>query len=58
MVVYVCALCGYEYDPETGVPECGIEEGTEFDDLPEDFTCPLCGAGKEEFEPVEQDAEE
>ena len=54
MVVYVCALCGYEYDVETGLPECGIEEGTEFEDLPEEFECPLCGAGKKEFDPVEK----
>ena len=55
MVAYVCALCGYEYDVEMGLPECGIEEGTEFEDLPEDFTCPLCGAGKSEFDPVEKE---
>ncbi len=55
MVRYVCALCGYEYDPETGLPECGISEGTEFEDLPEDFECPLCGASLDEFEPVEKD---
>ena len=55
MLRYVCSLCGYEYDPETGLPECGIPEGTEFEDLPEDFECPLCGASSEEFEPVERD---
>jgi rubredoxin-NAD+ reductase len=55
MLRYVCSLCGYEYDPETGLPECGIPEGTEFEDLPEDFECPLCGASAEEFEPVERD---
>ena len=58
MVVYVCALCGYEYDPEVGAPEYGIEEGVEFEDLPDDFVCPLCGASKEEFEPVERADEE
>ena len=58
MVIYVCALCGYEYDTETGVPECGIAEGTEFEDLPDDFECPLCGASKDEFEPVERSIEE
>ena len=58
MVVYVCALCGYEYDPETGVPECGVEEGTEFEDLPADFVCPLCGAGKEDFEKMREVAED
>lgn len=54
---YVCALCGYEYDVETGLPECGIPEGTEFEDLPEDFECPLCGASLDEFEPVNEDDE-
>ena len=47
---YVCALCGWEYDEETGSPENGIEPGTAFEDLPEEFVCPLCGAGKEDFE--------
>ena len=50
MATYVCTLCGYEYDPQNGDPENGIPEGTEFEDLPDDFVCPLCGAGKEEFE--------
>lgn len=58
MIRYVCALCGYEYDPETGVPECGIPEGTDFEDLPEDFVCPLCGASAEEFEIVNSENEE
>ena len=58
MVVYVCALCGYEYDPEIGAPECGVEEGVAFEDLPDDFVCPLCGASKEDFEPVERADEE
>ena len=47
---YVCP-CGYEYDPQVGEPENGIAEGTDFEDLPEDYTCPLCGAPKEDFEP-------
>ena len=55
---YICALCGYEYDPETGLPECGIPERTEFEDLPEDFACPLCGAGVDEFEPVNEENED
>ena len=50
MAVYVCVLCGYEYDPVAGDPDHGIEEGTDFDALPEDFECPLCGASKEDFE--------
>ena len=50
---YVCELCGWEYDEEVGSPENGIEPGTSFEDLPEDFVCPLCGAGKEDFEKTE-----
>ena len=50
---YVCELCGWEYDEEVGSPENGIEPGISFDDLPEDFVCPLCGAGKEDFEKAE-----
>ena len=53
---YVCTLCGWEYDEETGDPENGIEPGTAFEDLPEDFACPLCGAGKEDFEEALKDA--
>jgi len=41
MALYVCALCGYEYDPQNGDPDNGIEEGTEFEDLPESYICPL-----------------
>ena len=50
MKKYVCVVCGYEYDPEAGDPENGIPAGTAFKDLPEDWTCPLCGAGKDQFE--------
>lgn len=50
MAVYVCVLCGYEYDPAVGVPEQGIDEGTDFESLPDDFECPLCGASKEDFD--------
>lgn len=46
---YVCNICGWEYDPELGAFELGIEAGTKFEDLPEDFMCPLCGVGKEQF---------
>lgn len=49
MAKYVCDVCGWEYDPRVGDPEHGIEPGTPFEDLPDDFTCPLCGAGKDEF---------
>ena len=47
---YICSLCGYVYDEEEGVPDEGIPAGTKFEDLPENFVCPLCGAGKDEFE--------
>ncbi len=46
---YVCQVCGYVYDPEQGDPESDIPAGTSFDDLPEDWVCPVCGAGKSEF---------
>ena len=46
---YVCETCGYIYDPEEGDPENGIDPGTAFEDLPDDWTCPLCGDGKEVF---------
>ena len=49
MKKYVCDLCGWEYDPEVGAPDLGIEPGTSFEDLPDDFACPLCGAGKDSF---------
>lgn len=45
---YVCA-CGYVYDEEVGEPELGIAPGTKFEDLPEDFSCPWCGLGKDAF---------
>lgn len=47
--VYVCDVCGWEYDPELGLPEAGIEPGTAFEELPDDFVCPLCGAPKSAF---------
>ena len=47
---YVCSLCGFEYDEEKGYPEGGIAPGTPWDELPEDFECPLCGVGREMFE--------
>ena len=50
MVKYRCKVCGYVYDPEKGDPDSGIKPGTSFEELPEDWVCPICGAGKEEFE--------
>ena len=49
---YVCITCGWVYDPEEGDPESGIAPGTAFEDIPEDWTCPACGVGKEFFEKV------
>ncbi|NCC86430.1 MAG: rubredoxin [Clostridia bacterium] len=46
---YVCSVCGYIYDEEKGIPEAGIAPGTKWESLPEDWTCPLCGAEKSEF---------
>lgn len=57
MKSYVCELCGYEYVPANGDEENGIEAGTDFEELPEDWTCPLCGAGKEDFEVTDSDDE-
>ena len=50
MKKFVCKVCGYEYDPEVGDPDNGIEPGTAFEDLPDDWVCPICGATKAEFE--------
>lgn len=50
---YKCLLCGYIYDPAVGDPDNGVEAGTAFEDLPDDWVCPECGAGKDEFESVE-----
>jgi rubredoxin len=52
MQKWVCVPCGYEYDPADGDPENGIEPGTAFEDLPEDWVCPVCGVDKSFFEPV------
>ena len=53
MKKYVCDVCGYIYDEATGDPDNGIEAGTKWEDVPEDFLCPLCGVGKDEFSEVE-----
>jgi len=49
---YVCELCGYVYDPQKGDADSGIAPETDFEDVSDDWTCPLCGAGKEDFEPI------
>ena len=50
---YVCTACGYIYDPAEGDVDNGIGAGTEFDQLPEDWVCPVCGVGKDMFEAQE-----
>ena len=47
---YVCTVCGYVYDPQQGDPDNGIDPGTKFEDLPDDWDCPVCGASKDDFE--------
>jgi rubredoxin len=44
-----CTICGYVYDPAVGDPEHGVKAGTPFEALPEDWVCPVCGAGKDQF---------
>ena len=51
MQKYRCEICNYIYDPEVGDPDSDIKPGVSFFDLPEDWTCPLCGYGKEDFIP-------
>jgi flavin reductase (DIM6/NTAB) family NADH-FMN oxidoreductase RutF/rubredoxin len=51
---YRCKVCGYVYEPQKGDPENGISPGTPFEQLPSDWVCPVCGAGKEEFEEVRE----
>jgi rubredoxin len=47
---YVCTVCGYVYDPAKGDPDNGVAPGTSFEDLPDSWVCPVCGAPKEDFE--------
>jgi len=53
MQKYICTACDHIYDPAIGDPDNGIEAGTAFEDLPDDWECPDCGVGKEDFEPYE-----
>ena len=48
---YVCSVCGYVYDPAAGDPDSGVDPMTSFADVPDDWLCPECGVGKEDFEP-------
>lgn len=52
MKIYACELCGYEYNPNRGDTENGIEPETDFSELPEDWTCPMCGASKDDFDVI------
>ncbi|HHX72321.1 MAG TPA: rubredoxin [Clostridiales bacterium] len=50
---YVCTACGYVYDEADGDPESNVAPGTKWEDVPEDYVCPLCGVGKDMFEEEE-----
>jgi rubredoxin len=52
MEKWECTACGYIYDPEKGDPDNGIDPGTSFEDLPEDWTCPQCGVAKDLFQKI------
>ena len=54
MKKYVCEICGFIYDPAEGIPEDGIAPGTAFEDIPDDWACPDCGASKEDFVPYDE----
>lgn len=51
MKKYVCGVCGFVYDPAKGDPENNVPPGTAFESLPDNWVCPVCGAGKDQFEP-------
>ncbi len=53
MQKYECEVCGYVYNPKEGDPSSDIEPGTSFEDLPDDWLCPICGAGKDAFVPID-----
>lgn len=53
MEKYICVVCGYIYDEEVGDPDNGVPAGTKFEDIPEDWVCPLCGVTKSDFEKEE-----
>ena len=54
MKKYRCIVCEYVYDPAVGDPDSGIAPGTSFEELQEDWRCPVCGVGKDSFEPVDE----
>lgn len=51
MQSYVCGICGYVYDPAVGDPDNGVEPGTPWENVPDDWVCPVCGADKDNFSP-------
>ncbi|MHA1390208.1 MAG: rubredoxin [Candidatus Thorarchaeota archaeon] len=53
MAQYECIVCGWVYDEEKGDPDSGIAAGTKWDDLPDDWVCPMCGASRSDFELIE-----
>ena len=53
MTKYECTICGYIYDPAKGDPDGGVDPGTAFEDIPDDWVCPECGATKDAFEPLD-----
>lgn len=53
MAKFICTNCGYVYDPASGDPDAAIAPGTAFEDLPDDWVCPLCYVGKGEFDPLD-----
>lgn len=52
MKKFKCQICGYEYDPVVGDPDNGVQPNTAFEDLPDDWVCPVCGATKDQFEEI------
>lgn len=53
MAKYECMVCGWIYDEDIGDPDGGIEPGTKFEDIPDDWVCPMCGASKDDFELID-----
>jgi rubredoxin len=54
MKKYICTVCGYIYDPEVGDPDSGVAPGTAFEDIPEDWVCPLCSVSIDDFEEYQE----
>lgn len=54
MAKHTCIVCGYVYDPVAGDPENGVDPGTDFEAIAEDWVCPVCSAEKDQFEPLEE----